>query len=477
MAKTTSQNSFLGNASYIFINRLFISMATVLVMYFYSHKLSQNDYGLYQGFWAQLNVFNVIVSLGIAIYVLSYHPNKLVALFKKIKKKSFFYYGGILIITGIVFGLVQYKNNLNILFVLFFLIGFAFSNISDALLIVFQKFKFLIVLNVLYAILFFLIHWYFLFSVFNLNLLLLFLIPLLFLKVIVSSFVLYKTYKLHKDDTEYDKSEIKGMVSLWRHLYIYDMIQVSSLWIDKFIISIILSNEQTAIYTNGAFNIPFLPVLFSALTSAAMIHLANKNSKEITLAIVKDVSRVLSSVAFPLCIFFILFSHEFIVFFFSDKYVASIPIFLSSILILPLRAYGNTIILQHKEKGKIINTGSVLDICLAVALMYPLYLIMGLPGVALSFVISTLVQSIYYLVQTKKLMNASIVDLIPVKNWVKKISGFLFMGIILFFILPIYFDPQMRLFIAAAIMGGSSLYILYLELKRIRQKQTIPTSQ
>ena len=477
MPKTTKNSSFLSNAAYIFLNRLFINLATLLVMYFYAHKLSQNDYGRYQGFWAQLNVFNVVVGLGIAIFVLSYNPIKLVSLFKRLKKKEFLFYSIFLVIIGFIFGILQYKHDLNIALVLFFLIGFAFTNITDALLIVFQKFKVLVLINVLFAVLFFLIHYLFLFRVFDLNLLLLFLLPLLFLKVIVSGLIIFNTYKDQSVAVVHDNNEMKGMMSLWKHLYIYDMIQVFSLWIDKFIISAILSSEQTAIYINGTLNIPFLPVLFSALTSAAMIHLAHNDKKEVTLSVVKDVGKVLSSVAFPLCIFFLLYSREFIVFFFSDKYVASIPIFICSLLILPARAYGYTVILQIKEKGKIINTGSILDICLAVALMYPLYLIMGLPGVALSFVISTFAQIVYYLVQTKKLLQVSIADLLPVGNWIKKTVGFLILGIILFFLLPIYFDDQMRLFIAAAIMGGSSLYILYIELKQIRQKQALANSQ
>lgn len=442
-------------------------------MYFYAHKLSQNDYGRYQGFWAQLNVFNVIVGVGIALFVLSYNSNKLVSLFKQIKKRQFVYYGIFLISIGFVFGLLQYKNDLKAGFVLFFLIGFAFTNISDSLLIVFQKFKVLVFINVLYAILFFLIHYLFLFRTFNLNLLLLFLLPLLFLKVVVSGIILIQNSKIQNTAIVYEKSEIKGMISLWKHLYIYDMIQVASLWIDKFIISMLLSNEQTAIYINGTLNIPFLPVLFSALTSAAMIQLAHNNSKELTLSVVKDVGKVLSSVAFPLCIFFFLFSHEFIVFFFSDKYVASIPIFLCSILILPARAYGYTVILQLKEKGKIINAGSILDICLAVALMYPLYLIMGLPGVALSFVISTFAQIAYYLVQTKKLLQVSVADLLPLQNWLKKMVGYLLLGISLYFLLRIYFNAELRLFIAGGIMGTISLIVLYFELTRIKQKEII----
>ena len=97
---------------------------------------------------------------------------------------------------------------------------------------------------------------------------------------------------------------------------------------------------------------------------------------------------------------------------------------------LPLRAYPFTALLQSEHRGDIINKGAIIDFILACVLMYPLYLLMGLPGVALSFVISTYWQAGYYLIQTSKIMNIGIASLVPFKQLITKGIAF---GIILFF--------------------------------------------
>src|SRR5690606_11261475 len=111
---------------------------------------------------------------------------------------------------------------------------------------------------------------------------------------------------------------------------------------------------------------------------------------------VNYISKVLASAVFPIVIFLALFRSEFIIFFFSEKYLETIPIFLVYIMIIPFRAYGHTIILQNMEQGRIINRGAILDVGIALALMVPFYHLFGLPGVALGFVISTFFQALYY---------------------------------------------------------------------------------
>src|SRR5690606_10351781 len=107
--------------------------------------------------------------------------------------------------------------------------------------------------------------------------------------------------------------------------------------------------------------------------------------------------RLLSCIAYPVFFFLFFFRSEFITVVFSEKYVEAIPIFLCSVLILPVRAYSNTTILQNYHQGRIINAGVLLDYIVALAVIYPLYLWLGLAGIALSFVVSTYVQVIFYL--------------------------------------------------------------------------------
>jgi peptidoglycan biosynthesis protein MviN/MurJ (putative lipid II flippase) len=134
-------------------------------------------------------------------------------------------------------------------------------------------------------------------------------------------------------------------------------------------------------------------------------------------------------------------------------------------LVLPLRAYSFTTLLQRLHKGNIINIGAVGELALACLLMYPLYLYMGLPGVALSFVISTYLQAGYYLFFTGKYLSASPLSLIPIFNWCIKliILSILFTGIHLW--CSVHYTGKISLFLGAFVLFISMGTLLLIELK------------
>ncbi len=207
-------------------------------------------------------------------------------------------------------------------------------------------------------------------------------------------------------------------------------------------------------YFNGTTEIPFLPILFSAVSSAAVQHWANNrlaNESHSKIPLLHYSSRILSSIMFPLFFFFVLFRIEFLSVVFSPDYISAAWIFVCTQLVLPVRAYPFTALLQSEHRGDIINKGAVIDFILACILMYPLYLLMGLPGVALSFVISTYWQSAYYLIQTSKIIKLPIAALIPGGTLIRK---FLLYGTIMFIaftLIKIVFNSTWSIFISGAI--------------------------
>lgn len=445
-------------------------------MFFYAHQLTKVDYGHYQAFWVQLNIFNAVVGVGISMFSFTYPPEKIRLLLKRINPRFYAGYVSFLLICGLLFGWLQQENNLSFPWPVLFLAGFALCNISDAFLIIFRNFKELVVINLIYAIGFFGIHYYFLVSGFHFNVLLSWLLPLLLLKLIFSAWVLLTRNKKAQEFETPSESDFRGMFSLWKHLYLYDVLQISSLWIDKFIISLFMDSKDTATYINGTLSVPFLPILFAALTGSALIHLSENKTKPEQVKMANELGKVLSAVAFPLAIFLIFFRSEFIVFCFSDKYLASIPIFLFSILIIPFRAYGHTVLLQNMEQGKIINQGAVLDVIIALALMYPLYLLLGLPGVALSFVVSTFAQVLFYGFHTQRLIKISVWKLYPWRNWLFKALFFLIIALASYYGLPAQWSSTVRLLVGGGIMASFSMGILYREFKR-REKPVIPSTE
>jgi O-antigen/teichoic acid export membrane protein len=196
----------------------------------------------------------------------------------------------------------------------------------------------------------------------------------------------------------------------------------------------LLSSGISAVYFNGTQNIPFLPILMSAASSAVLLQLGNRQQEDNTnhaVLLANQTGRLLSCVVFPLFFFLLFFRYEIYDLLYKGKYMQSVPIFFVSLFMLPVRAYSFTTILQHKHKGGMINTGAIAELLLACILMYPLYQLMGLPGLALSFVISTYLQAVFYLVVTANTLRVTFFSLIPLTNWILKLIVFatVFIGI------------------------------------------------
>jgi O-antigen/teichoic acid export membrane protein len=125
----------------------------------------------------------------------------------------------------------------------------------------------------------------------------------------------------------------------------------------------------------------------------------------------------LARIVFPIFFFLLAFRYELFEVVFSNKYLDSVPLFAVSLLLLPLRAYNFTSLLQHLGKVRIVNIGAGIDLAVALILLYPLYLLLGLSGIVLSFVISTYIQCVYYLIHTARALNCGFFDLIPWRSW------------------------------------------------------------
>jgi O-antigen/teichoic acid export membrane protein len=211
--------------------------------------------------------------------------------------------------------------------------------------------------------------------------------------------------------------------------------------------------------------------LLSAAGTAVLIQLASgKRDNEVgeTIKLMHQSGKILSSIVFPLFFFLLFYRTELIVTVFTEKYIPAIPVFLAAILVIPVRAYSFTTILQRQHKGNIINIGALSELLLACALMYPLYKWLGLPGVALSFVISTYLQAAFYLFHSGRLLNVSPLQLIPYKNWLVKLIIFATLFISIHYISREYFGVEIALILGGAVMVSSIMLALFIEIRKQR---------
>lgn len=452
-------NIFVSNSVLIFISRFFPAMANLLVTIWFSRKLLPEDFGRYQYFWIQLNILYPLACFGIHQLLVTYSKGKITNILSRIKRKHYILFLFWMFGLSALFAWLQSQYGITTFTTAFlFLLTFSVNVITESLLIVFRRFGVLCVTGFLYALAYSGIHRMVAEGTLSLEGIFSFLLIMNMLRMFIYSMSVLSEVKKDKDGYEDEYIDERQTVSLWLHLGVYDASQMLFGWIDKFVISLVLSASMSAVYYNGAQNIPFLPLLLSAAGSAVLMQLAgNKDAddKASMLQLVNQLGRTLSCIVFPAFCYLFVFRNELIVNLFSEKYIPAIPVFAVSILVLPARAYSFTTVLQRMHRGDIINIGAIADLVLACGLMYPLYTWFRLPGVAMAFVITTYLQAAFYVIYTARLLQVPVVSLLPLGNWGWKMILFFSIFTGLHQMSSVYFTGRFTL-----ILGGVLTLVL-----------------
>lgn len=445
-------------------------LVTLLVLIAFSRRLDTAVYGSYQNFWTQMYLLNSLACMGIHVIIVTYPTSFVANLLSRLNRKYYISYTFWLLLISSVFGFLRYNAGGQWIVAQMFIICWCLSLIIEAILITAKRFGILVITNIIYAIVFAILHWQVLHGSFNIDRLFQYLLFLMFFKVAVNGIVSLSV--LHRANKTESMLTIPNIKSLWLHLGFYDVSQMIFRWMDKYIISLFLSAELSAIYFNGSVDIPFLSVILGAAGSASLVQMAyNKKDEDgHAIQLANYSSRLLSSVVFPLFFFFLFFGKELFVVLLSPKYLPSVPIFTMSILSIPLYSYHLTSILQNRHKGAVINKGAMLDLVIALALMYPLYKMIGLRGVALSCVISSYVQAGYYLKKTSGLLKVSVSKLMPLGNWFIKLIVFSTLFIAIHYLLGLFFPYQKVLFLGIVLVVITCILSLYIEIKASKRK-------
>jgi O-antigen/teichoic acid export membrane protein len=470
LSRWANSNSFFGNTFFIFLIRFFPTLANVLVMILLSRQLDTASYGLYQNYWVQVYVLSTVACLGLQGFLLTYNPQVVAGLVRMLQRKGFLFLYTWITLVSVAFAYLQHgKLQLPAIIPFAFLTVYAITTITETVLSVNRRFKLMVVVNVLYTTVFVAMHIAFLKNRYSLEQLFTYILLISGARLVVYLPVAISVVK--KQVSEPIGKTMHEVRSLWFHLGLYDMSQMLFRWIDKFIITLFLAEELSAIYFNGSQDIPFLPLLLGAAGSAALMQLANsekENEDRYIVELLQHSSRILSSIVFPVFFFCVCFRMELFTVVLSERYLPAVPVFLVSVMAIPLRAYSFTTILQNKHKGSIINIGALLDLLLACTLMYPLYLAMGLAGVALGFVISSYLQAAFYLYYSGKLLGVAALSLLPVKNWLIKLIVFAIVFIAVHYTASMVFSAQIVLIWGIVALMAAIAITIALEFKAAR---------
>jgi len=464
-------NPFYSYSFLIFIIRFFPSLAAMAVTVWYSRVLPAATYGDYQHVWIQLNVFYPLICFGLQALMMTYTPAALVAMARRIGRRSYIAYTGWALIPAVAFAWMQCREvHVGFLLSLLFVMAFAVSAILEAFLVVARRFRVLVSVNVIYSIAYVAIHGGVLQSGFSLRSIFTLLTILVAARLLIYTVTAVRAFKTTAQQNA-DVPARSQVRHLWVHLGIYDITQVLSNYADKFVISLLLPAGLSAVYFNGSQNIPFLPILFNAAASAVLMQLsalAADGQNEHIVALVNRLGRVMSAIVFPLFFFLLAYRQEVVIGLLSGKYAAAVPIFAASLLVLPLRAYSFTTVLQRLHKGALINIGAATELVVGALLMYPLYLWIGLPGVALAFVISTYLQAAFYLYHSSRLLGVPVLHLLPWADWAIKLIVFSLLIIGTRVVSTRLYNGNIPLFLGVSVMLASMAAALWLAYRKDR---------
>ncbi|QLH47038.1 MAG: polysaccharide biosynthesis C-terminal domain-containing protein [Bacteroidota bacterium] len=177
-----------------------------------------------------------------------------------------------------------------------------------------------------------------------------------------------------------------------------ELFGASYAYISGFVISININENAYAIYKNGSFEIPVISSIYSTISMVFMGDLSKMVFERdyLTLALTKK--KIISTTAllvFPVAIYFMFFSREFILFYYSAKYAATIPVFIifTGAMFIRIQNYTDVLVLIGNSKLVLLSffvfmvSNIVLNILLsswfgvvgcALATIVSVYLLVGL---------------------------------------------------------------------------------------------------
>lgn len=180
-------------------------------------------------------------------------------------------------------------------------------------------------------------------------------------------------------------------------IFIAGYIGLLSQHTDKIIITKNFNTDVYAVYINGAFELPVIGLITGAISTAFLAEftmLCKNKDMEKALQIFHDITKTTSIFIFPLFIYFLFNSYNFIVFLFGTNFKESSIPFTIYLFLLPIRVvfYGPALVAMGKQNTFMIRSFIELILNIIVSLILLQYF--GAWGVAIGTVLSVYLWSV-----------------------------------------------------------------------------------
>ncbi len=407
-----SKNNFFGKISFLALGSILKFLVQLFVIILFSKILSLADYGKYQEVFMYINFFSTISLFGLPTILLLHSTDEIFHWIKANKKTIFIFLLTIYMLSvGYILILLPHFILVEKLLLIGVLILQNVLFTVEAISLYNKKENKIFYANIFYSITYLILHLLSIKYFYSLHFILIGLIIITFLKIV---FLVKNLFIQNKFTQHYDETIRKQ----WVCIGLNDVSGIAVKWIDKWVVLLILPITQFAVYFNGTYEVPIFMLILTAIGNVMLVNLSNDsaiNTEKIKALFFKS-TLIIAAIVFP-CFFFLLFNCDAVFhFLFGNKYDASIHIFKVSLFILPIRIFNSTVVLQANKKNETILKGSLLDFIIALCLIFILYPLYHLQGLALAFVLSTYVQVMFYLYKTARLIHKKITYFIPIKQ-------------------------------------------------------------
>jgi O-antigen/teichoic acid export membrane protein len=238
-----------------------------------------------------------------------------------------------------------------------------------------------------------------------------------FVNFIISTFIIFRPFTCVR--SLWRKSFIRSQLKYSSYIGLSSVMGMLIKSIDKIMISLFFIPSTFAIYANGARELPFIGILTGSVMAILVpefVKLYKENKIKTILKLWQKSMIKVALILFPITVFLILFTEEFMTLLFSVKYSNSANIFRVYLLLVPLKIAQYGPILMSINKTKLIFRISCLALVLNIILNLFFVKIFGVIGPAIASLFSMVILILLMILEIKKELCLSNDSLFPWKE-------------------------------------------------------------
>lgn len=177
---------------------------------------------------------------------------------------------------------------------------------------------------------------------------------------VIAGIIVYR-FLLKDDSSKIDISNVKALLYVSIPLGLASMVSTLDRSLDKWIVSVMLSPEAYAVYTQGARELPLIGTVTGAISTVMLVDItkaAKRGDYSTAVALFRRIAEKTSPILLPLMVFFLVSADPFIRFMYTDAYIGAVSVFRIYLLYLPIRTvlFGPILIALGKSNFIFIRT-------------------------------------------------------------------------------------------------------------------------